>query len=200
MHDGRGSFQLTPSRQIVSFTNHTFIVVMGIITMNVFSLKVFFQNLSQLKEITPYQKDVLVSLVSYFGTKGCFPSHTTLAVDAGVCPRTVAKVLKEARLRGWLDWTNERIGRRQSSNRYRFTIDNKYISKIRNAVEEIKKKTAVFQCVHRLHSAQRSSYYYIKEERKRLWKTINQHENGLSTFQRLFKDNPELALKQLIAS
>jgi len=71
--------------------------------MNKFSLKVFFQNLSQLKEITPYQKDVLVSLVSYFGTKGCFPSHTTLAVDAGVSPRTVAKVLKEARLRGWLD-------------------------------------------------------------------------------------------------
>jgi len=168
--------------------------------MNKFSLKVFFQNLSQLKEITPYQKDVLLSLVSYFGAKGCFPSHTTLAVDAGVSPRTVAKVLKEARLRGWLDWTNERLGRRQSSNRYRFTIDNKYISKIRDAVKAIKEKTALFQCVHRLHATQRSSYYYIKEERKKLWKKINQHESGLSSFQKLFKDNPGLALKQLMAS
>jgi len=53
---------------------------------------------------------------------------------------TVAKVLKEARLRGWIDWTNERMGRRQSSNRYRFLIDNKYISKIRNAVDVLKKK------------------------------------------------------------
>jgi len=168
--------------------------------MNKFSLKVFFQNLAQLKEITPYQKDVLLSLVSYFGTKGCFPSHTTLAVDAGVSPRTVAKVLKEARLRGWLDWTNHRLGRRQSSNRYRFTIDNKYISKIRDAVEAIKKKTSVFQYVHRLHATQRSPYYYINEERKKLWKKINQHENGLSPFQKLFKENPELALKQLMIS
>jgi len=168
--------------------------------MNKFSLKVFFQNLSQLKEITPYQKDVLLSLVSYFGKKGCFPSHTTLAVDAGVSPRTVAKVLKEARFRGWIDWTNERIGRRQSSNRYRFLIDNKYIAKIRDAVEAIKKKTPVFQYVHRLHAAQRSSYYYINEERKRLWKKINQHETGLSSFQRFFKDNPELALKQFLSA
>jgi len=165
--------------------------------MNNFCLKQFFQNLSQLKEITPYQKAVLTSLVSYFGRKGCFPSHTTLAVDAGVSPRTVAKVLKEARLRGWLNWTNERIGRRQSSNRYRFTIDNKYIAKIRDAVEAIKEKTAVFQYVHRLHATQRSPYYYINEERKKLWKKINQHESGLSSFQRLFKDNPGLALKQL---
>jgi len=168
--------------------------------MNKFSLKVFFQNLSQLKEITPYQKDVLVSLVSYFGKKGCFPSHTTLAVDAGVSPRTVAKVLKEARLRGWLDWTNERVGRRQSSNRYRFTIDNKYIAKIKDAVKAIKKKSAVFQYVHRLHVAQRSSYYYINKERKSLWKTITEPENKLSPFQQLFKNNPELALKQLMAS
>jgi len=168
--------------------------------MNVFSLKVFFQNLSQLKEITPYQKDVLISLVSYFGKKGCFPSHTTLAVDAGVCPRTVAKVLKEARLRGWLDWTNERIGRRQSSNRYRFLIDNQYISKIRDAVEAIKKKTAVAQYVYRLHAAQRSPYYYIKEERNKLLIKIKQPESGLSPFQRFFKDNPELALKQLLSA
>jgi len=165
--------------------------------MNHFRIKVFFQNLAKLKKITPYQKDVLVSLVSFFGKKGCFPSHVTLAVEAGVSPRTVAKVLKEARLRGWIDWTNERIGRRQSSNHYRFTIDNEYIKKIMNAIEVIKKKTAVFQYVQRLHSTQRSPYYYINKERKKLWKTINQHETGLSLFQRLFKDNPELALKQL---
>jgi len=168
--------------------------------MNTFSLKQLFQNLSQLKEITPYQKAVLVSLLSYFGKKGCFPSHTTLAVDAGVCPRTVAKVLKEARLRGWLNWTNERFGRRQTSNRYRFTIDQKYISKIRDAVAALKKKTAVSQYVHRLHAVQRSPYYYINKERKTLWKKIIEPENGLSPFQRLFKDNPELALKQLMAS
>jgi len=168
--------------------------------MNSFCLKQFFQNLSQLKEITPYQKAVLVSLVSFFGKKGCFPSHTTLAIDAGVSPRTVAKVLKEARLRGWLDWTNERMGRRQSSNRYRFTIDNQYISKIREAVAALKKKTAVFQYVHRLHATQRSPYYYINEERKSLWKKIIEPKNGLSPFQRLFKENPELALKQFMAS
>jgi len=168
--------------------------------MNKFSLKQFFQNLSQLKEITPYQKDVLVALVSYFGKKGCFPSHTTLAVEAGVCPRTVAKVLKEARLRGWLDWTNERIGRRQSSNRYRFIIDNKTIAKIRDAVEAIKKKTAVIQHVHRMHATQRSPYYYIKKARLKLWKNINQPKDGLSPFQRLFRDNPEFALKQLMTS
>ncbi|EHD12868.1 hypothetical protein CIN_22080 [Commensalibacter intestini A911] len=168
--------------------------------MNTFSLKQLFQNLSQLKEITPYQKAVLTSLVSFFGKKGCFPSHTTLAIDAGVSPRTVAKVLKEARLRGWLDWTNERIGRRQSSNRYRFTIDNKYISKIRDAVKAIKEKSAVFQYVHRLHATQRSPYYYINEERKKMWKKIIEPKNGLSPFQRLFKENPELALKQFMAS
>lgn len=168
--------------------------------MNAFSLKQFFKNLSQLKKITPYQKDVLISLVSYFGKTGCFPSHTTLAVDAGVCPRTVAKVLKEARLRGWLDWTNERIGRRQSSNRYRFLIDNQYISKIRDAVKTIKKKTAVIQHVHRLHGVQRSPYYYINRERKTLLIRVNQPESGLSAFQSLFKDNPELALKQLLSA
>jgi len=168
--------------------------------MNKFSLKQFFQNLLQLKEITPYQKEVLTSLVSYFGKYGCFPSHTTLAVEAGVCPRTVAKVLKEARLRGWLDWTNERIGRRQSSNRYRFMIDNKYIAKIRDAVEAIKKKTVVIQRVHRMHATQRSPYYYINKERLKLWKIIKEAKDGLSPFQRLFNDNPELALKQLMAS
>jgi len=95
---------------------------------------------------------------------------------------------------------NERVGRRQSSNRYRFTIDNKYIAKIKDAVKAIKKKSAVFQYVHRLHVAQRSSYYYINKERKSLWKTITEPENKLSPFQQLFKNNPELALKQLMAS
>jgi len=79
-------------------------------------------------------------------------------------------------------------------------FDNKYISKIRDAVAALKKKTAVFQYVHRLHAAQRSSYYYINEERKTLWKRIIEPENKLSPFQRLFKDNPKLALKQLMAS
>jgi len=92
------------------------------------------------------------------------------------------------------------LGRRQSSNRYRFTIDNQYISKIRDAVTALKKKTAVFQYVHRLHATQRSPYYYINEERKSLWKKIIEPKNGLSPFQRLFKENPELALKQFMAS
>jgi len=61
---------------------------------------------------------------------------------------------------------------------------NKYISKIRDAVEAIKKKTAVFQYVQMLHATQRSPYYYINEERKKLWKKINHHEGGLSSFQR----------------
>jgi len=164
--------------------------------MNKYYIKTFFQNLAKLKKITPSQKDVLIALVSFFGKKGCFPSHLALAVEAGVSPRTVAKVLKEARLRGWIDWTNERIGRRQSSNRYRLTINNDYIKKIRDAVEAIKKKIPVYQCLQRLHKTQRSPYYYIKKERLKLWKTINQPKDGLSPFQRLCRDNLELALKQ----
>lgn len=168
--------------------------------MNKFSLKVFFQNLAQLKEITPYQKDVLVVIVSFIGKDGCYPSYPTIAAQAGVCVRTVAKVIKEARLRGWLDWTNVRNGRRQSSNRYHFTVSWEIFKKIKEDLKEQIKNFALFQRVQRMHGTHRSPYYYINKERFKLFSTIKKPENHQSTFQKLFQENPELALKQLMAS
>lgn len=165
--------------------------------MNYFRLKVFFKTLAQFNQINNNQAAVYCALLSFFGKKGCFPSYTTLAVEAGVCERTVGNALREARLRGWIDWTNQRNGRRQSSNHYRFLISNDYINKVLNGLQQLKQKTADIQRFFSQQNLPGSPYYYIKKSSLKLWKIINKPEKKLSSFQKLFKDNPELALKQL---
>lgn len=95
-----------------------------------FHLKTLFSALAQSREINWNQAAVYLALISFKEREGCFPSHATLAVESGVSERTVRNALREARKRGWIDWTNERYGRRQSSNCYFFLISNDYITDI----------------------------------------------------------------------
>jgi len=66
-----------------------------------------------------------------------------------------------------------------------------------NHIRDFKNKDAEIRGFFRRQQIPRSPYYYIKKSQEKLWKTIHKQENELSPFQRLFKSNPELALKQL---
>lgn len=165
-----------------------------------YRLKALFSALAQFREINRNQEAVYHALISYHGRKGCFPSHATLAVEAGVCERTVRNALREARLRGWIDWSNQRYGRRQTSNHYRFTISSDYINKVLGGIRQLKEKSAAIQDFFRRQNLPGSPYYYIKKEARKLWITIEKPEDGLSSWQRLYQENPEAALAQFRAS
>lgn len=162
-----------------------------------FRLKTFFDLLARFKEITPAQERVYQALVSFSGSDGCYPSHCTLALEAGVCERTVKKALKEAQLRGWIDWTNTRKGRRQSSNHYVFTVTTHFINEIINGISKVKHKTAEISHFFRVHGMHGSPYYYIKRYLKRVWNHIETPPPKLSRWQELFQTNPEAALAYL---
>lgn len=168
--------------------------------LSFFRLKAFFETLARFRRISPHQARVFQALLSFSGSQGCFPSHATLAIEAGVSERTVRNALREARLRGWIDWTNERIGRRQSSNRYCFTLTSDYVNSVLNGLREMKKKTAEISDFFRRQRLPGSPYFYIKKEAKRLWETIESSSEKLSPWQKLYQDNPEIALAQLQAS
>jgi len=168
--------------------------------MNKYSLNTFFSSLAIFHQITKDHKDILIALVSFDGKDGCYPSHATLASRVGVCERTVRNALNIARENGWISWTNERQGTRQSTNRYRFLVTMEQIKQIRSAFEQLKGKTAKIQRFFRRQNLPRSSYYYINKERLTLSNTLNQLKNKLSPFQSLFQINPDLALQQLLNS
>lgn len=165
-----------------------------------FRLKAFFEALACFHQINNNQAAIYKALLSYHGRLGCFPSHATLAVEAGVSERTVRNALREAKLRGWLDWSNERQGRRQSSNRYRFLINNEYINKVLSGIQSFKQKTAELSEFFRRQNLPGSPYYYIKREAKRLWETVEEPSEKLTPWQRLYQDNPEAALAQFLPS
>lgn len=143
---------------------------------------------------------VYQALISFNGREGCFPSHATLAAESGVSERTVRNALREARKRGWIDWTNERHGRRQSSNRYRFLISNDYINKVLSGIKRLKRKTTELSDFFRRQNLPGSPYYYIKKEAKSLWETVEEPSERLTPWQRLYQTNPQMALNQLSAS
>lgn len=165
-----------------------------------YRLKALFSALAQFREINRNQEAVYRALISYRGREGCFPSHATLAAESGVSERTVRNALREARKRGWIDWTNERHGRRQSSNRYRFLISNDYINKVLSGIQRFKRKSAELSDFFRRQNLPGSPYHYIKKEAKRLWKTVEESSEKLTPWQRLYRDNPEAALAQFLAS
>ena len=162
-----------------------------------YRLKTFFSALARFGEINNNQAAVYQALVSYQGSQGCFPCHATLAAEAGVSERTVRNALREARYRGWIDWTNQRSGRRQTSNRYRFTIKSDYLNKILNAIRWYKRKTAEICMFFRRHNLPGSPYFYIKQAGKRLVDKIERPHSGLSPWQQLFQANPQAAIAQL---
>ncbi|OOL16768.1 hypothetical protein AL01_09460 [Bombella intestini] len=165
-----------------------------------YRLKALFSALAQFREINRNQEAVYRALISYRGREGCFPSHATLAAESGVSERTVRNALREARKRGWIDWTNERYGRRQSSNRYRFLISNDYINKVLSGIKRFKRKSAELSEFFRRQNLPGSPYYYIKKEAKRLWETVEGPSEKLTPWQRLYQENPEAALAQLQTS
>lgn len=168
--------------------------------LSLFRLKAFFEALARFHQINNNQAAVYKALISYRGREGCFPSHATLAAESGVSERTVRNALREARKRGWIDWTNERYGRRQSSNRYRFLISNDYINKVLSGIKRFKRKSAELSDFFRRQNLPGSPYYYIKREAKRLWKTVEEPSEKLTPWQRLYRDNPEAALAQFLPS
>jgi len=158
---------------------------MGLYQMNTYRTKQFFLALAKFGKITKHQRDVYLAVLSFFGKDGCFPSHAKIADEAEVCERTVRNALKEARLRGWIDWTNEWTGRFQSSNHYRITVASKYINKILNHIRDFKNQDAKIREFFRRQQVPRSPYYYIKKYKEKFWIKINEPEIGLSAFQRL---------------
>lgn len=165
-----------------------------------FRLKQFFNGLVQFKRINPYQGRVYLALLSYRGKTGCYPSHATLAAAAGVCERTVRKALAEARLRGWIEWTNERHGRRQTSNRYQFTITVQYLNQVLNGLRDLARKTAEICEFFRRHDMPGSPYFYIKRAAQRLWEQVEPPQNsGPTAWQRLFETDPAAAIAQMRA-
>lgn len=162
-----------------------------------YRLKTFFDALAQFRQINRNQAAVFKALVSYRGTTGCYPSHATLAAEAGVSERTVRNALREARLRGWIAWTNQRLGRRQTSNRYRFTVTAQYLNQVLSGIRQYKQKTAELCQFFRRQNLPGSPYFYIKRAALRLWERIEPPSNSLSPWQRLFQENPQAALAQL---
>ena len=165
-----------------------------------FRLKTFFDALAQFRQINRNQAAVFKALVSYRGAAGCFPSHATLAAEAGVSERTVRNALREARLRGWIDWTNQRQGRRQTSNRYRFTVTAQYLNQVLSGIRQYKQKTAELCQFFRRQNLPGSPYFYIKRAAQRLWEKVEPPQNSGSTaWQRLFETDPAAAIAQMRA-
>ncbi|MUG05573.1 hypothetical protein GM556_08540 [Bombella sp. ESL0378] len=164
-----------------------------------FRLKVFFEALARFHRINHSQAAVYKALVSYHGRLGCYPSHATLAAESGVSERTVRNALREARLRRWIDWTNERVGRRQSVNRYRILLTDEYINKVLNALHRFKRKTAEISEFFRRQNLPGSPYFYIKRASQTIWKQLDPPSNGLTPWQRLFRDNREAAMAQVFS-
>ena len=162
-----------------------------------FRLKAFFETLVQFRRITPHQGRVYQALLSYFGNKGCFPSHSTLAVESGVSERTVRNALREARMRGWITWTNKRIGRRQTSNLYQITVTSTYVNEVLNGLRQFKRKSAEISHFFRRQNLPGSPYFYIKQASQTIWQRIEKPPEGLSPWQKLFRDNREAAMAQL---
>lgn len=165
-----------------------------------FRLKAFFEALARFKRINQNQAAVYKALVSYRGKHGCFPSHATLAVESGVSERTVRNALREARLRGWIDWTNERRGQRQSSNRYKFLISAEYANRVLSALKRMKQKSREICDFFRRQNLPGSPYFYIKKASQKIWNGLEQPSDGLTPWQRLFRDNPEAAMNQYLTS
>lgn len=164
-----------------------------------YRLKVFFEALAQFREITPHQARVYRALLSYFGRDGCFPSHATLAFESGVSERTVRNTLREGRLRGWITWSNARVGRRQTSNRYTITISAAYVNEVLNGLHRLKRKIPVICAFFRRQGMPGSPYFYIKRETSRMWKTFQEPSERLTPWQQLFRDNREAAMAQIFS-
>lgn len=175
--------------------NHTAIVCWDYM-LSLFSLKAFFDALAQFRQINRNQAAVYKALLSYKGRCGCFPSHATLAAEAGVSERTVRNALREAKLRGWIDWTNERQGRRQSSNRYLFLVTAEYANRVMAGIRQFKAKTAELCQFFRRQNLPGSPYFYIKKASQKIWNGLEQPSDGLTPWQKLFRDNPEAAIAQ----
>lgn len=186
-------------RQPCTQQDHTVVVCWNYM-LSFFRLKVFFEALARFHQINNNQAAVYKALASYHGRLGCFPSHATLAVEAGVSERTVRNALREARLRGWIDWTNERQGRRQSSNRYRILLTASYINRVLSGLQRYKQKSAEISAFFRRQNLPGSPYFYIKQTAKRLWKTVESPSDGPTAWQRLFQVNREAAIAQFLAS
>ncbi|WP_255883810.1 helix-turn-helix domain-containing protein [Staphylococcus xylosus] len=162
-----------------------------------FRIKAFFNALARFKQISHSQLAVYKALISYNGRHGCFPSHAILAAEAGVGERTVRNALREARLRGWIDWTNERRGCRQTANRYLFLITAEYANKVMAGVRQYKEKTAELTQFFRRQNLPGSPYFYIKQASQTIWRRMEKPPEGLTPWQKLFRDNREAAMAQL---
>lgn len=165
-----------------------------------FRIKTFFETLARFRRITPHQARVFQALLSFSGVAGCFPSHATLAAEAGVSERTVRNTLREGRMRGWIDWTNERVGRRQTSNRYRVTLSAEYVNDVLNGLRKFKQKTAEICAFFRRQMLPGSPYFYINRARQNIWKRVEQAYIQPTPWQKLFKENPQAAIAQYLAS
>ncbi len=164
-----------------------------------FRLKAFFETLVQFRRITPHQGRVYQALLSYFGSRGCFPSHSTLAVESGVSERTVRNALREAQMRGWITWTNKRIGRRQTSNLYQITVSSTYVNEVLNGLRQLKRKSAEISHFFRRQNLPGSPYFHIRKASQTIWRQMEKPPEGLTPWQELFRDNREAAMAQLRA-
>ncbi len=65
-------------------------------------------------------RDVLLTLRTFDGSAGLYPSHATLADRAGCAVRTVQEALRQGRALGLVSWHSG--ASRRTSNRYQLTI------------------------------------------------------------------------------
>ena len=68
-------------------------------------------------DLRPYTRLVLLVIDTYMGKQGdhSFPSHRTLSLETGLSVSTVGRALREAKDKGFIEWTRPRFG---SSNHY----------------------------------------------------------------------------------
>jgi len=89
------------------------------------------------RELTCAQKDVLMTLATFLGREGLWPSHQTLARAAEVSVRTVIRALEKAYEQGLV----ERIRRTTTRGVRRVRTSNAYRLLVRD-VEQIQAKAA----------------------------------------------------------
>ncbi|QCE35852.1 helix-turn-helix domain-containing protein (plasmid) [Acetobacteraceae bacterium] len=139
--------------------------------------------------------------------KGCFPSQATIASFAGVTDRTVRNSLSKLKNMGWISWTNTRLGRRQSVNRYIFTLSRQIIHAVLSGIEKFKAKTAEIRDLFRRKNVPPSASFIFNNRRTSMNSTVRSVakkilneaqglDEDLSNFQRLSKEE---MMKQLRA-
>lgn len=158
-----------------------------------YSVNKFFRKLCYFNKISPYQRVVMESLLSFFGkNQTANPSIPLIAQVSGVSETTVKKTLREFRLRGWIDWKNTRKGKRQSSNVYCLTLTSEMVNSVLNAIRDLKANSKRIRQLFSRYKIHHSPYYEIKKMAQRKYRQIMPSQRSSDSFLGFFQRNDAL--------